>query len=177
MNEIPRIPAQIAADRPRFESEIVPAARPWVFEGLVSQWPLVRAARESPAALAALIGEMDAGHAPFVIEAPASARGRIFFRDDLAGFNFTRQQTRIGDLLGRLLRLADNPDPPALFLESVPVATYLPSFAATHAMPLLVRAEPRIWIGNAVKVNTHFDLAYNIACVVGGRRRFTLFPP
>ena len=45
-------------------------------------------------------------------------------------------------------------------------------------MPLLdARVEPRVWIGNAVKVNTHFDLVYNIACVAGGRRRFTLFPP
>jgi len=45
-------------------------------------------------------------------------------------------------------------------------------------MPLLdPRVEPRIWIGNAVQINTHFDLVYNIACVVAGRRRFTLFPP
>jgi hypothetical protein len=39
------------------------------------------------------------------------------------------------------------------------------------------RVEPRVWIGNAVKINTHFDLSSNLACVVGGRRRFTLFPP
>ena len=60
----------------------------------------------------------------------------------------------------------------------MPAADYLPAFAAGHGMPLLdARVAPRIWIGNAVKINTHFDLTCNIACVAGGRRRFTLFPP
>ena len=36
---------------------------------------------------------------------------------------------------------------------------------------------PRIWLGNQLVVQTHFDLSSNIACVAGGRRRFTLFPP
>jgi len=36
---------------------------------------------------------------------------------------------------------------------------------------------PRIWIGNSVRVATHHDMNSNIAVVMAGRRRFTLFPP
>jgi hypothetical protein len=45
-------------------------------------------------------------------------------------------------------------------------------------MPLLdpTQAEPRLWVGNASRVAPHYDEADNIACVVGGRRRFVLFP-
>jgi hypothetical protein len=164
--------------RTTFESDVRPAAVPVVLEGLVADWPLVRAARESTANLAHAIKSMDVGRAPHVMEAPAATRGRLFYRDDLAGFNFTRRPAAIGETLDRLLILADAPDAPAIYLESLPARDYLPAFVPGHPMPLLdARVEPRIWIGNAVKVNTHFDLVYNIACVVGGRRRFTLFPP
>jgi hypothetical protein len=149
-----------------------------VLADLVADWPIVRAARESPGALAREIGAMDAGLLPHVIEAPADAGGRIFYRDDLEGFNFTRRPAGISDTLDRLLQLEGAADPPAVFLESVSTSSYLPGFGRHHRLSLLdERVEPRMWIGNAVKVNTHFDLAHNIACVVGGRRRFTLFPP
>jgi hypothetical protein len=172
------IPARRSVTRATFEAEIRPAAVPLVLEGLMADWPLVRAARESDAALAQAIRAFDAGRTPHVIEAPAATGGRIFYRDDLAGFNFTRRPVAIGEFLDRLLANAGKPDAPALYLESLPATAYLPGLAAANPMPLLdARVEPRVWIGNTIEVNTHFDLVYNVACVVGGRRRFTLFPP
>src|SRR5688572_5493310 len=178
MTNLAQIPVRRGVDRATFESEIVPASLPMVLADLVADWPIVRAARESPGALAREIGALDAGLLPHVIEAPADTGGRIFYRDDLAGFNFTRRPAGISDTLDRLLQLEGAADPPAVFLESVSTSSYLPGFARHHRLSLLdERVEPRMWIGNAIKVNTHFDLAHNIACVVGGRRRFTLFPP
>ena len=173
-----QMPLRRDVDREIFRSQVVPAAVPVVFKGLVAHWPLVRAALESKAALARAITALDAGHQPYVIETPASADGRIFYRDDFKGFNFTRQRAGVSATVDRLLQLGETPGAPGLFLESLPARDYLPGFAGAHEMPLLdARVEPRVWIGNAVKINTHFDLVYNIACVAAGRRRFTLFPP
>ncbi len=33
------------------------------------------------------------------------------------------------------------------------------------------------WLGNKTRVSAHFDFPDNVACVVAGKRRFTLFPP
>jgi hypothetical protein len=178
MNAPVPIAALRGVTRAVFEADIRPAAQPVVLEGLVADWPLVRAARESSAALARALKALDAGSVPQVMEAPPASGGRLFYRNGLDGFNFTRRPAAIGETLDRLLNVADAPDAPAIYLESLPAADYLPAFAAGHVMPLLdARVAPRIWIGNAVKINTHFDLVYNIACVIGGRRRFTLFPP
>jgi hypothetical protein len=167
-----------AVDRRGFEVDVFPGAKPMVLKGLVADWPIVAAARESCVSLADLIKKLDVGRQPHVIEAPAEAGGRIFYREDFASFNFSRRPASLSATVDRLLELADSPQAPAIFLESVSASAYLPAFTAAHRMPLLdERVEPRVWIGNAIKVNTHFDLAYNIACVVGGRRRFTLFPP
>ena len=178
MSEPAQIPVRGDIDRRAFESEVIPAARPLVLRDLVADWPVVRAAKESRGTLAQMIKGLDAGRQPHVIEVPAEMNGRIFYRDDMSGFNFTRLPAGLGTTVDRLMNLCDTPGAPGIFVESIPADPYLPGFAAAHSMPLLgERAEPRIWIGNAVKVNTHFDLAYNIACVAGGRRRFTLFPP
>jgi hypothetical protein len=179
MHELTQILVRDDVDHKKFREEIMPAARPVVLKGLLNDWPAVRAAREGPRALADFIRKFDQGKPVFVIECPRSTGGRLFYREDMSGLNFTRfADGRIGATLDRLLSVVDDPDAPAIFLESMRIEEFLPDFAAAHVMPLVPpTADPRIWIGNAITVQTHYDLLYNVACVVGGRRRFTLFPP
>jgi len=139
---------------------------------------VVRAARESPRAFVDFLRGFDPGRQVIVVDRPAETSGHLFYNAQMSGFNFTRTPGYISATLERLLALADQPDAPAVFLESIPTEQYMPEFAAAHPMPFVdAQFGPRIWIGNRVKVQTHFDQLYNIACVIGGRRRFTLFPP
>lgn len=178
MSERAQILVRHGVDLKTFREEIVAAGVPVVMKDLVADWPAVRAGRESPRALADYIRKFDRGRVVNVIEGPPSIRGHLFYRDDMSGLNFIRTQGAIGATLERLLAIAQQPDPPLIFLESMKTDDFLPEFAAAHRIPLLDETvRPRIWIGNGTKVQTHYDLLSNIACVIGGRRRFTLFPP
>ena len=152
MSEFVPIEARYHVERRVFETEIMPTAIPVVLKELVAEWPVVRAARDSRVTLARLIKSLDAGRQPHVIEAPAGMSGRIFYSDDMTGFNFTRRPASLSATIDRLLSLVDAADAPAIFLESMSGKAYLPEFSVSHRMPLLDEsAEPRIWIGNAVK--------------------------
>jgi hypothetical protein len=177
-SDIARLPVRHAVDLAAFREEILPAGVPVVLEGLVRDWPAVRAARSSPRALVDCLRGFDRGQPIPVLEGPPSIRGRLFYREDMTGLNFTRTRAGIGATLERLLVQGGGSDPPAIFIEALPTDAFLPDFAAAHPMPFLgAGSRPRMWIGNTVTVQTHFDLFDNLACVVGGRRRFTLFPP
>ncbi len=178
MQDSVQILVRDGVDLKAFREQIEPAHQPVVLRGLVSAWPAVRAARESPRALADYLRGFDRGKQVAVLEGPPSIRGHFFYRDDMRGLNFERRPATIGATLDRLLAQLDDPNPAAIYIESTPTVEHLPAFAGAHPMPLLPPAViPRIWIGNTLTVQTHYDLSNNIACVVGGRRRFTLFPP
>jgi hypothetical protein len=81
-------------------------------------------------------------------------------------------------VLTSLLKALDAPAPPALYAGAISIPAQMPGFARENGIDLLNPAiEPKIWLGNRVTVATHFDMSYNVACVVAGRRRFTLIPP
>jgi len=162
----------------RFQEEIFPSGQPALLRGYVSSWPAVRAGRESPAAIARYLRAADTGVQAPVMTADASIGGRFFYTDDLGARNFENRTMPFGAALARLLELVDDPAPPALYIGALPIPAGLRDVARDNRLDLLDPAiVPRLWVGNRVTVQTHYDLSYNIACVVAGRRRFTLFPP
>ncbi|MEG3181320.1 cupin-like domain-containing protein [Sphingomonas sp. LT1P40] len=162
----------------RFHSEIVPAGRPVVLRGLVAHWPVVAAAQQSGAALAQYLARFDRARAMGAMLGPPRIKGRLFYNDDATGFNFRRQSVKLDGAFDFLLRAAEEAEPPTFAIQSAQVWNGLPGFEGENLLPLLgPEVEPRVWIGNRVIVAAHHDPNENIACVVSGRRRFTLFPP
>jgi hypothetical protein len=166
-------------DREALRRDAVPRFEPVVLRGLVRDWPAVQAGRASPEEAAAYLQRFDCGAPVEAFVGPSAMSGRFFYAPDLKGFNFEKRRGRLGDILRSLLSLPRDGSAPYLYVGSVPAPEIFPGFEAENAMPLLdgTDAVPRIWIGNASVVSTHFDESDNIACVVAGRRRFTLFPP
>lgn len=162
----------------RFRDEILPVSRPVVMRGLVGDWPAVKAGRTSATAICDYMRRFDHDRQIKTMSGPPRIKGRFFYNDDLSGFNFQQQPARISTVLDFLLEHASDECPPALAAQSITARDNLPGFSAENRLALVDETvDPRVWIGNAVTVATHYDPAENIACVVSGRRRFTLFAP
>jgi hypothetical protein len=171
------IPEVGAVDRERFDNQIVAGARPVVMRGLVAGWPAATLGRQSPEAICKYLIERDTQAPIDAIMLPPEEKGRIFYNAAMDGFNFFRTHQTISRVIEQIARYSAFPTAPAVAAQSALIRSCLPRFLDENPMPLLDAAEPRIWIGNAITVPAHFDDANNIACVVAGRRRFTLFPP
>ncbi len=176
--DIAPVPTLDGVTPEQFVRDVMPAARPVVFKGLVSRWPAVGQGLASPQAAASYLKAMDLGMPTTVLEAGAQVEGRFAYGPDMYDFNFNRSSRSISAGIDQLLGLIAHPNPPYVYVQSTPLAQYMPRFAAENPNPLLPpQIGPRIWISNATRAQTHNDNDYNIACVVAGRRRFTLFPP
>lgn len=137
----------------------------------------MKAAERSWSSLADYLGRFDNGAPGQAFLGDPEISGRYFYRDDLDGFNFTREDLRVSEGMERIGANAES-GAATLYMGSLPADDHLPGFADENRLPMLAQSvRPRIWIGNASQVACHFDTFENLACVVAGRRRFTLFPP
>lgn len=157
-----------------FSDEIWPLGEPAVLRGAAAHWPILSAGSE---VLDQLAASADARSVEVMI-APPQSRGLLHYAEDLRSFTFRKQSAPLGEILHALKTALDNPEAPTIAIQSVDLAECFPQLAASIGLDLVPPGtRPRIWIGNRAKVATHNDPLDNIACVVAGRRRFTLFPP
>ncbi len=152
--------------------------RPVILRNLVQGWSLVQAGLQGISALSDYLLQFDQGKVFQAMIAPVSAKGRLFYRADMSGFNFDRMNGELREALNILSALSTKTPCPGFYIGSKVVPEYLPGLEADTRIDFLGESiDPTIWIGNAVTVATHNDDSENIACVAAGRRRFTLFPP
>lgn len=174
-------PQEIAGrdlSRERFQDEIVAGCEPVVLRGLVADWPVVRAGYDSPGRLRDYLSAFDVGARVEAYLGDPEIAGKYYYRAGLEGFNFERRMVKLLEALRLIVESLERPDGPSVYVGSVPAADALPGFAAGNAMPLLgPGVSPRIWLGTRSNVSCHHDTFDNVACVIAGRRRFTLFAP
>lgn len=174
-------PTQIAAheltDRETFLREVAQPCRPVVIRGWVSTWPAVRAATRSATDFRGYLSRFDAAAEVEAFVGEPRIAGKYYYGEGLQGFNFSRARMRFGDALERILSTSNQAGERSMYVGSLPTEQYLPGFAAENTLPVLKGIAPRIWLGHASNVSAHYDTLDNVACVVAGERRFTLFAP
>ena len=161
-----------------FRAEVVNQCEPVALRGLCADWPAVKAAKLSWHELTSYLLRLDSGAVSQAFLGPASIAGHYFYSEDLSGFNFDRADLSLAEAMGRMEAAASDPEQSSVYLGSIAADDHVPGFADQNQLaiaPSTIR--PRLWIGNASFVSAHYDTFDNIACVVAGRRRFTLYSP
>lgn len=156
-------------------ADVLLSHQPVLLRGLVRHWSLVQAAGRSDADFCSYLRGFGADTRLALWRGAPEIGGRFFYNDDFSGFNYQREVDTFSALLDELL--AGTPD--ALYLGSTELDSAFPGLRMHNDLPELAGFNPLVslWLGNRMQVAPHFDLPDNIACVVAGRRRFTLFPP
>ena len=175
-----RVTERAAVDAATFRNEVASGHVPVLLRGQVADWRAVEKAKAGDRAIAEYLAGFGGGKPLEVLIGPPEIGGRFFYSDDLRGFNFQRQHVPLPQLMGQLLKLAEQQAeaPHAIYANAAAAPEHLPGWREANPLDLPpADAVPRLWIGNATQVATHFDASPNLAVCVAGRRRFTLFPP
>ena len=172
------IPERSAIDAATLADEIVPKHEPVLVRGQFRDWPIVARFRAGKGE--GYLRALAETHTVQAFRGTDEIGGRYFYTDDFRGVNFDRIELSLGALFDDLREGADREKPESLYAGAIPLKGPLAALLEENANPLLppsVEQLSSLWIGNRGVTATHYDLPQNIAIVVTGRRRFTLFPP
>ena len=161
-----------AVDQAIFQKDIEPDYQPAVLRGFAASWPIVEQSNESPTGLIEELKSKSKSQKVKLISLPAN--GRMFYNESLTGMDFSVASLPVVQAIDAMAEY--NPQSQQC-VQCIDVASNFPSLMDNCTNPIVPTIQPQIWIGNKVRVAPHFDEASNIAVVVSGKRRFTLFPP
>jgi|HigsolmetaAR204D_1030405.scaffolds.fasta_scaffold00171_3 hypothetical protein len=156
--------------------------QPTILKGLARDWPLVRAG-DSPQSAVAYLKRFYNGRRVVVFVARPELKGRFGYTADATKLDFQADRGLLDEYLDRILQHLGDENAPSIYIGSTDVDVYLPGFRKENDLVLnhpMFEANPPLvgaWIGNRTTALAHYDMSYNIACCLVGRRRFTLFPP
>lgn len=160
------------------QNDILPLCKPAVLKGYISDWPAVEVMSEREPACQYLNSCDTEQHGVETFVGDHSIDGLFFFNENMDGFNFNRVNETFGTAIERIKSSWYDEMPDSVYVGSVPLQQSMPKFLADNHLNFVPRnSTPRIWLSNQVTVQPHYDQSSNIACVVAGHRRFTLFPP
>ena len=172
MREIDGLGPQALSD------ELLQSTEPVVLRGVVANWPAVQAGLTAEQGAEQYLLRFYRGATVGAFLGAPDIDGRFFYNDDLNGFNFASVRARLDAILAEVAEHRNDARPPSVYVGSTTIETCLPGFCEENAIDLGQRAAlASIWIGNRTRIAAHYDLPDNLACVVAGHRRFTLFPP
>ena len=157
--------------------ELFAAAEPVHLPGLVRHWPAVAACQESIQSAARYLARFWTNAPVTAYAAEASIDGRFFYNQDFTGFNFQSGRATLADILRTLSDPRREARLATIYVGSTPVDKWLPGFRAENDAPVPRHALASFWLGNETRISAHYDFPSNLACVVAGQRRVTLFPP
>ena len=157
---------------------ILASTEPLLLKGLVADWPIVQAGRESAAAAAEyLLRFYDDAPVGVGTGAPEMA-GRFFYNEDMSGLNFDSHGAKLDQVLAEILKHEHADEAPSIYVGSTAIDDCLAGFRAENDLDFGEFAPlASFWLGSRSRIAAHWDLPDNVACCAVGRRRFTLFPP
>ncbi len=178
MLNIPNTIEEFAAPPGAFPVDLAGVTTPRVLRGLAADWPLVKAATVSTTVALDYLYSFYRGASIGALFGKAEDNGRIFYNEDMSGFNFRRVMTKLDTVLDEIARTASMSPTPGIYVGSTTVDTCLPGFRELNDIDFgALRPLASLWLGNRTRIAAHYDLPDNLACNVLGTRRFILFPP
>jgi len=173
--ELPAVEVVEGCDPANIPEHVTASDVPVLLKGLVADWPAVKACNESLPGAAQYMSQFWTNELVTVYVSEDND-GKFFYNDEFTGFNFRAGTAHMGEVFQKL---GEHPGDQgmAIYVGSTNVDRWLPGFRKENDIAMPGDGLVSIWVGNKTRISAHYDFPDNIACVVAGKRRFTLFPP